>query len=107
MIPYGSQTIDDTDIASVVEVLKSSWLTQGPNPQRFEESVCKYTDADYAVSVNSATSALHIACIALDVGLGDEVWTSARNDRQSYCDGNNFLWDLHANWTFDASFRAR
>ena len=76
MIPYGKQDLNQADIDAVVEVLKSDWLTQGPKVPAFEQAVCDYTGAKYAVAVNSATSALHIACLALGVGPGDVVWTS-------------------------------
>lgn len=75
-IPYGKQDIDQNDIDSVVEVLRSNFLTQGPAVERFEACLADYCDAKYAVAVNSATSALHIACLALDVGINDIVWTS-------------------------------
>lgn len=65
MIPYGRQDIDSTDIAAVVEVLESDFLTQGPKVPEFENAVCDYTGANFGVAVNSATSALHIACLAL------------------------------------------
>ncbi|ABK47537.1 UDP-4-amino-4,6-dideoxy-N-acetyl-beta-L-altrosamine transaminase [Shewanella bicestrii] len=76
MIPYGRQDIDSTDIAAVVEVLESDFLTQGPKVPEFENAVCDYTGANFGVAVNSATSALHIACLALGIGQGDLVWTS-------------------------------
>lgn len=76
MIPYGRQTISESDIQAVVDVLHSDWLTQGPAVPRFEKAVADYCGADYAVAVGSATSALHLACLALDVGEGDIVWTS-------------------------------
>ncbi|KJY92882.1 UDP-4-amino-4,6-dideoxy-N-acetyl-beta-L-altrosamine transaminase [Pseudoalteromonas piscicida] len=76
MIPYGKQSIDQADIDAVIEVLQSDWLTQGPKVPEFEQKLCQYTGADRAVAVNSATSALHIACLALEVGKGDIVWTS-------------------------------
>lgn len=76
MIPYGRQSIDADDIEAVVEVLNSDFLTQGPKLQEFEQSVASYCGAHYGVAVNSATSALHIACMALGVGKGDIVWTS-------------------------------
>ena len=76
MIPYGRQDISQADIDVVVEVLRSDWLTQGPMIPRFEKEVAEYTGASHAVAVNSATSALHIACLALGVGKGDVVWTS-------------------------------
>jgi len=76
MIPYGRQDISQADIDAVVEVLRSDFLTQGPVVPRFEEAVAQYCGAQHAVAVNSATSALHIACLALDLGPGDWLWTS-------------------------------
>ena len=76
MIPYGRQDITQDDIDSVVDVLKSAFLTQGPAVPRFEKAVSDYCSVDYAVAVNSATSALHIACLALGLGQGDWLWTS-------------------------------
>ena len=76
MIPYGKQDIDQTDIDSVVSVLKSDFLTQGPQVPLFEKYVSDYCGASFAVAVNSATSALHIACLALGLGKGDWLWTS-------------------------------
>ena len=76
MITYGRQNITQTDINEVVKVLQSDWLTQGPMVPKFEQSVAQKVGAQYAVAVNSATSALHIACLALDLGPGDWLWTS-------------------------------
>jgi UDP-4-amino-4,6-dideoxy-N-acetyl-beta-L-altrosamine transaminase len=76
LIPYGRQSISDADIAAVVEVLKSDFLTQGPVVPAFEEAVAAICEARYGVATNSATSALHLACLALGVGPGDRVWTS-------------------------------
>lgn len=76
MIPYGRQDISEADIQAVVEVLRSDFLTQGPAVPAFEKAVAGYCGAAHAVAVNSATSALHIACLALNVGPGDVVWTS-------------------------------
>ncbi len=76
MIPYGRQDISAADIQSVVNVLRSDFLTQGPAVPAFEKVVVEYCGAGHAVAVNSATSALHIACLALGVGPGDLVWTS-------------------------------
>lgn len=75
-IPYGRQDICEADIQAVVDVLRSDYLTQGPIVPAFEISVAKYCGVKHAVAVNSATSALHIACLALGVGKGDIVWTS-------------------------------
>ncbi len=76
MIPYGRQDISEADIQAVVDVLRSDFLTQGPAVVNFENAVADYCQAQFAVAVNSATSALHIACLALGVGPGDWVWTS-------------------------------
>ena len=76
MIPYGRQDITQDDIDAVVEVLKSDFLTQGPMVPRFEHSVASHVGARRAVAVNSATSALHIACLALELGEGDWLWTT-------------------------------
>jgi UDP-4-amino-4,6-dideoxy-N-acetyl-beta-L-altrosamine transaminase len=76
MIPYGRQDISDEDVAAVAAVLRSDFLTQGPVIPEFEKSVARYCGAKHAVAMNSATSALHIACMALGVGLGDLVWTT-------------------------------
>jgi UDP-4-amino-4,6-dideoxy-N-acetyl-beta-L-altrosamine transaminase len=76
MIPYSRQDVNQTDIDAVVAVLQSDYLTQGPVVPSFEEAVANYCGAKYAVAVNSATSALHIACLALGVGRGDIVWTT-------------------------------
>lgn len=75
-LPYGRQSVSDADIAAVVDVLRSDWLTQGPAVPAFEHAVAAYCQANHAVAVSSATSALHIACLALDVAPGDRVWTS-------------------------------
>ena len=76
MIPYGRQEITEADIAEVEKVLRSAFLTQGPTVSKFEQAVARYCGALHAVAVNSATSALHIACLALDLGPGDYLWTS-------------------------------
>jgi UDP-4-amino-4,6-dideoxy-N-acetyl-beta-L-altrosamine transaminase len=76
MIRYGQQDITQADIDAVIEVLTSVNLTQGPNIPQFEQSVIAHTGAKHAVAVNSATSALHIACLALELGPGDWLWTT-------------------------------
>ncbi len=76
MIPYGRQSISEADIQAVIDVLKSDFLTQGPLVPAFEKAIAEYVDVRFGVAVNSATSALHIACLALGVGEGDWVWTS-------------------------------
>jgi UDP-4-amino-4,6-dideoxy-N-acetyl-beta-L-altrosamine transaminase len=75
-LPYGRQTITDADIAAVAAVLRSPFLTQGPVVPAFEQAVAAKVGAAYGVAVNSATSALHIACLALGLGPGDQLWTS-------------------------------
>jgi UDP-4-amino-4,6-dideoxy-N-acetyl-beta-L-altrosamine transaminase len=76
MIPYGRQDINQSDIDAVIAVLHSDFLTQGPAVPTFEKAVASQCGAQHAVAVNSATSALHIACLALGVGKGDSVWTT-------------------------------
>jgi UDP-4-amino-4,6-dideoxy-N-acetyl-beta-L-altrosamine transaminase len=76
MIPYGRQSLDQADIDAVVEVLQSDWLTQGPTIERFEQAVAARCQADYAVAVCNATAALHIACLAADLGPSDRLWTT-------------------------------
>jgi len=75
-IPYGKQDISKKDIQAVVDVLRSDYLTQGPVVPAFEKVVSGYCGSEYAIAVNSATSALHIACLALGLGEGDYLWTS-------------------------------
>lgn len=76
MIPYGRQDVSQQDIDAVVEVLQSDFLTQGPKVPLFEKTVAKHVGAKHALAVNSATSALHIACLALGLGEGDWLWTT-------------------------------
>lgn len=75
MIPYGRQSIGDDDVKAVTDALTSGWLTQGPAVPRFEEALCKATGAAHAIAVTNATSALHMACLALGLGPGDIGWT--------------------------------
>jgi UDP-4-amino-4,6-dideoxy-N-acetyl-beta-L-altrosamine transaminase len=75
-IPYGRQTISEADIDAVVEVLRSPFLTQGPAVPAFEQAVAAKVGARHGVAVNSATSALHVACLSLGLGPGDRLWTS-------------------------------
>jgi len=75
MIPYGRQWVSESDIAAVEAVLRSDFLTQGPCVPRFEDDLRRLVGAKHAVAVNSATSALHIACMALGLGPGDALWT--------------------------------
>lgn len=76
MIPYGHQDITQADINAVLEVLQSDYLTQGPKVPLFEQTVARKVGAKHALAVNSATSALHIACMALGLGPGDWLWTT-------------------------------
>ncbi len=76
MIPYGRQDINQADIDAVIDVLQSDFLTQGPKIPQFEAAVSEKVNADLAVATNSATSALHLACLALGLGKGDCLWTS-------------------------------
>jgi UDP-4-amino-4,6-dideoxy-N-acetyl-beta-L-altrosamine transaminase len=81
VIPYGRQHIDEGDIEAVVSALRSDFLTQGPRVTDFEQAVCDHVGARHGIAVNSATSALHIACMALELGAGDALW----------CPANTFL----------------
>ena len=90
-IPYGRQDINQADIDAVVSVLQSDFLTQGPAVPAFEKAIANYCGAQHAIAVNSATSALHIACLALELGKGDIAWTTpttfvASANCALYCD---------------------
>ena len=76
-IPYGKQHINEEDIEEVVNVLKSQFITQGPKVPAFEKQICRKVKSKYAIATNSATSSLHIACLALGLGPGDILWTSS------------------------------
>lgn len=109
-IPYGKQNVNEDDINAVINVLKSDYLTQGPVVSKFEREVSVYTGAKHAVAVNSATSALHIACLALGVGSGDSVWTSAITFVASancalYCGADIDFVDIDSN-TYNISVNA-
>ena len=100
MIPYSRQSINNKDIAQVKKVLKSDFITQGKNIKKFEDSVCKLVRCSYGVAVNSATSALHIACLALDLKKGDNLWTVANSFVASancgrYCEANIDFIDIN------------
>ena len=99
MIPYGRQTIEDDDINAVIEVLKSDYLTTGPKIAEFEKSVADYVGAKYAVAISNGTSALHAACFAAGIGLGDEVITTpitfaASSNCVLYCGGTPVFADI-------------
>lgn len=101
MIPYAKQDINQEDIDAVINVLRSDFLTQGPLVPLFEDTVKKHVGADYAVAVNSATSALHIACLSLELGTGDWLWTSpisfvASANCGLYCGANIDFVDIDA-----------
>ena len=92
-IPYGQQNISKDDIESVVDVLNSDFLTQGPKVPEFEDAIKKYCHVNHAIAVNSATSALHIACLSLGLKKGDALWTSpisfvASSNAGLYCGAN-------------------
>ena len=98
-IPYGRQWVDASDIKEVVKVLKSDWLTQGPKIKEFEEALCTYTGAKYAVAVSNGTAALHISCLAADIKKDDEVITSpitfiASANSILYCGGKPVFADI-------------
>jgi UDP-4-amino-4,6-dideoxy-N-acetyl-beta-L-altrosamine transaminase len=102
MIPYGCQSIDQSDIDAVVAALRSSFITQGPAIDRFERSVADYCGAKYAVAVSSATAALHILCQAMGAGPGKTVWTSpntfvASANCARYCDAEVDFVDIDRN----------
>jgi len=99
-IPYGHQWIDDGDIASVVEVLKSDWITQGTKVDEFEKKVAEYCGAKYAVAVSNGTAALHAACAVAGIVEGDEVITTpitfaATANAIVYCGGKPVFADIH------------
>ena len=100
MISYARQNINQADIDSVIEVLTSDWLTQGPVLAEFENCVASYCGAKYGVATNSATSALHIACKGLGLGVGDTVWVSPNTFVASancalYCGGDVDFVDIN------------
>ena len=79
MIPYGKQDITDDDIKAVLDTLKSDFITQGPKIDEFESDIASKVHSNYGVLVNSATSALHIACLSIGLGKNDILWTSANS----------------------------
>jgi len=99
ILPYGHQWIDEKDIASVIEVLKSDWITQGPKVDEFERKVAEYCGAKYAVAVSSGTAALHAACSVAGISKGDEAITSpitfaATANAVAYCGGKPVFADI-------------
>jgi len=113
MIPYGRQSLDQADIDAVVEVLESDWLTQGPTLARFEVAMAERCEAAFAVAVCNATAALHIACLAADLGPGDRLWTTPNTFLASancgrYCGADVDFVDIDPlTWNLDAQALAR
>lgn len=108
MIPYSRQFIDNKDITKVKKVLKSNFLTQGPEVTRFEKKICNFVDAKFAIATNSATSALHVACMSIGLKKGDIVWTSpnsfvASANCAEYCGANVDFIDIDTS-TFSISY---
>jgi UDP-4-amino-4,6-dideoxy-N-acetyl-beta-L-altrosamine transaminase len=108
MIPYGRQSLDQTDIDAVVAVLQSDWLTQGPTIERFEQAMAERCQAGFAVAVCNATAALHIACLAAGLGPGDRLWTTPNTFLASancgrYCGAEVDFVDIDPlTWNLDA-----
>ncbi|MGE3756413.1 MAG: UDP-4-amino-4,6-dideoxy-N-acetyl-beta-L-altrosamine transaminase [Pseudobdellovibrionaceae bacterium] len=99
-IPYARQSISEQDIQAVIEVLKGDWLTQGPHIDQFEKEISQYCDCPHVLAIANATAALHVACLALGVGPGDFVWTSANSFVASsncalYCGAEIDFVDIH------------
>jgi len=99
LLPYGHQWIDDEDIASVVEVLRGDWITQGPKVDEFERKIAEYCGAQYAVALSNGTAALHAACAVAGVSNGSEVITSpitfaATANAVTYCGGKPVFADI-------------
>jgi UDP-4-amino-4,6-dideoxy-N-acetyl-beta-L-altrosamine transaminase len=110
MIPYGRQSISPDDLAAVTEILKSDWLTQGPVIGQFETELTRYCGARAAVAASNATAALHLACLALDLGPGDTLWTCANTFVASancarYCGAEVDFVDIDAR-TYNMSYDA-
>ena len=110
MIPYGHQDVTAADIDAVTRVLRSDYLTQGPSVPRFEGAVAAHVRVKHAVAVNSATSALHVACLALGLGPGDRLWTVpttfvASANCARYCGAEVDFVDIDA-LTWNVSVRA-
>ena len=102
IIPYSKQSISKEDIRSVVKVLRSDFLTQGPKVSEFEKKISKFVKSKYSVAVNSATSGLHLACLALGLKKGDWLWTSVNSFVASancglYCGAKVDLLDIDIN----------
>jgi perosamine synthetase len=101
---YSHQSINREDIASVIEILKSDWITQGPKIKEFEDALCHFTGAKYGVAVSNGTAALHISCLAAGIKAGDEVITSpitfaASANSVLYCGGRPIFADVEQDTT--------
>lgn len=101
-IPYGKQSIDETDINAVIDVLKSDFLTTGPKVSEFEKKVADYVGAKYAIAVSNGTAALHLACLAAGIKDGDEVITTPITFAASancvlFCGGKPVFADINPN----------
>jgi UDP-4-amino-4,6-dideoxy-N-acetyl-beta-L-altrosamine transaminase len=109
VIPYARQSIDQSDISAVVEVLQSDWLTQGPLVERFEQAIAQRCGAGHAVAICNATAGLHLACLAAGLGSGDWLWTSpisfvASANCGRYCGASVDFVDIDPyTWTIDAA----
>jgi UDP-4-amino-4,6-dideoxy-N-acetyl-beta-L-altrosamine transaminase len=110
MIPYGKHDISKEDIDAVIHVLKSDFITQGPTVEKFERVVSEFCKANYGIATNSATSALHIACLSIGLGKGDYLWTStitfvASANCGLYCNANIDFVDIDPK-TYNISSKA-
>ena len=109
MIPYGRQDVTEEDIAAVVKVLQSDFLTQGIKVTEFEFSLSNYTRSKYAITTNSGTSALHLSCLSLGLKKGDWLWTSpisfvASANCGLYCDAKVDFVDINSTtWNIDTN----
>ena len=109
MIPYSRQSINKKDLDNVKKVLLSDYLTQGPEVKKFEKEIQSYLNVNYALALNSATSALHVACLALDLSKDDWLWTVpntfvASANCAKYCDAKVDFVDIN-NETFNICFK--
>jgi len=112
-LPYTRHSLDEQDVQAVLEVLNSSNITQGPMVEKFEQALCQWTGSAYAVAVNNGTTALHLACLAADLGPGDWLWTTANSFVASancgyYCGAMVDLIDIELhNYNLDSEYLAK